>query len=69
MPYYRCPECGLTTHSVAGYSTVGMCASCAAPLPFETRFDPAVTHNRASAGMPTNATQSDTWQFEEDVAQ
>jgi len=60
MPYYRCPECGLTTHSVAGYSTVGMCASCAAPLPFE---DPA------SAGMPTNATQSGAWQLEEDVAQ
>jgi anti-sigma regulatory factor (Ser/Thr protein kinase) len=33
MPYYRCPECGVTTHSVAAYSTIGLCASCAAPLP------------------------------------
>lgn len=46
MPYYRCPRCGLITHSVAGYSTVGMCASCAAPLPFGERLYPAVTHNR-----------------------
>jgi signal transduction histidine kinase len=46
MPYYRCPECGLLTHTVAGYSTVGMCASCAAPLPFEARLYPAVTHDR-----------------------
>ena len=47
MPYYRCPQCGLTTHSVAGYSTVGVCASCAAPLPFSARFDPAVAIDRA----------------------
>jgi anti-sigma regulatory factor (Ser/Thr protein kinase) len=46
MPYYRCPECGLISHSVAGYSTVGMCASCAAPLPFGPRLYPAVTHDR-----------------------
>jgi len=49
MPYYRCPECGLTTHSVVGYSTVGMCASCAAPLPFGARLYPAETHDRAQA--------------------
>jgi hypothetical protein len=46
MPYYRCPECGLTTYSVARYSTVGMCASCAAPLPYEARLHPAITHDR-----------------------
>ncbi len=46
MPYYRCPECGLLTHSVAGYSTVGMCAACAAPLPFGARLYPVVTHDR-----------------------
>jgi anti-sigma regulatory factor (Ser/Thr protein kinase) len=46
MPYYRCPDCGLTTHSVAGYSTIGMCASCGAPLPFEARLYPGVRHDR-----------------------
>ena len=48
------------THSVAGYSTVGMCASCAAPLPFEERLYPAVTHDRtlvlrAGPGAPAKA--------------
>ena len=62
MPYYRCPECGLTTHSVAGFSTVGMCASCAAPLPFEARLYPAVTHDRtqvlrAGLAAPAEARQ------------
>lgn len=60
MPYYRCPECGLVTHSVAGYSTVGMCASCAAPLPLAGRLYPAVTHERAQVfraglGAPAKA--------------
>jgi hypothetical protein len=47
MPYYRCPECGLTTHSVAGYSSVGICASCAAPLPFEAPLHPAAAHDQS----------------------
>ncbi len=60
MPYYRCPECGLTTHSVAGYSTVGMCASCAAPLPTGPRLYPAETHDltqvlRAGLAAPAKA--------------
>src|SRR5688572_20611496 len=60
MPYYRCPECGLTTHSVARYSTVGVCASCAAPLPFRARLYPVVTHDRtqvlrAGLGAPAQA--------------
>jgi len=33
MPYYRCPACGLMSHSVAAYSTAGVCANCAAKLP------------------------------------
>jgi anti-sigma regulatory factor (Ser/Thr protein kinase) len=41
MPYYRCPACGLTAHSVAGYSTIGVCASCEAPLPADWKLDPA----------------------------
>ncbi len=49
MPYYRCPECGLTTHSVAGHSSAGMCASCAAPVPFEARLHPAMAHGRIRA--------------------
>jgi anti-sigma regulatory factor (Ser/Thr protein kinase) len=31
MPYYRC-RCGLMTYSAAGYSTVGSCPACSAPL-------------------------------------
>lgn len=62
MPYYRCPECGLITHSVAGYSTVGMCASCGAPLPFRARRHRAVTHDRTEvlrAGLPAPAKARD----------
>lgn len=33
LPYYRCPACGLLSHSVARYSTAGVCANCAAVLP------------------------------------
>jgi hypothetical protein len=61
MPYYRCPECGLTTHSVARYSTVGMCASCAAPLPFEAPLYPAVTPDRTQV-------QNGAFVLEKDVA-
>jgi anti-sigma regulatory factor (Ser/Thr protein kinase) len=32
MPYYRCPECGLTAHSVAGRFTRNVCPNCSAPL-------------------------------------
>jgi hypothetical protein len=67
MPYYRCPECGLTTHSVAGYSTVGECASCAAPLPFGAGLYPAVTLPLAD-GLRDAATQS-ALGLEEEVAQ
>jgi len=66
MPYYRCPECGLTTYSVARYSTVGMCASCAAPLPFEARLYPAVP---STVGARPDATQNGAFVLEEDVAQ
>ena len=39
MPYYRCPACGSLSHSVAGYSTAGSCAICAAPLPASAKLD------------------------------
>ncbi len=32
MPYYRCPGCGLTTHSVAGRFTANICPNCSSPL-------------------------------------
>jgi anti-sigma regulatory factor (Ser/Thr protein kinase) len=32
MPYYRCPDCGLTVHSVGGRSTRNTCPNCSAPL-------------------------------------
>src|SRR3954451_25383851 len=32
MPYYRCPHCGLTVHSVGGRSTANTCPNCAARL-------------------------------------
>jgi anti-sigma regulatory factor (Ser/Thr protein kinase) len=38
MPYYRCPDCGLTVHSAAVYSTVRVCPECAASLPGTARL-------------------------------
>ena len=32
MPYYRCPECGLTVHSVGGRFTRSTCPNCSARL-------------------------------------
>jgi anti-sigma regulatory factor (Ser/Thr protein kinase) len=32
MAYYRCPGCGLTTHSVAGRLSTNICPNCSAPL-------------------------------------
>jgi anti-sigma regulatory factor (Ser/Thr protein kinase) len=32
MPYYRCPDCGLTVHSVGGRFTRSACPNCAAAL-------------------------------------
>ncbi len=37
MPYYRCPACGSLSHSVAAYSTAGVCAVCSAPLPRDAK--------------------------------
>lgn len=39
MPYYRCPACGLLSHSVAAYSTAGVCANCSAALPDDARLE------------------------------
>lgn len=39
MPYYRCPACGSLSHSVAGYSTAGVCAVCEAELPDEAKLN------------------------------
>ena len=39
MPYYRCAACGAMSHSVAAYSTAGVCAVCSAPLPDEAKLD------------------------------
>ena len=38
MPYYRCPACGSLSHSVAVYSTAGVCAICAAELPDQAKL-------------------------------
>ena len=38
MPYYRCPACGSMSHSVAAYSTSGICAVCGAPLPDDAKL-------------------------------
>jgi len=32
MPYYRCPACRVTTHSVGGHLTANSCPECSAPL-------------------------------------
>ena len=39
MPYYRCPACGSMSHSVAAYSTAGVCANCSAALPDTAKID------------------------------
>jgi signal transduction histidine kinase len=39
MPYYRCPACGSMSHSVAAYSTAGVCAVCSAELPDDAKLD------------------------------
>jgi anti-sigma regulatory factor (Ser/Thr protein kinase) len=38
MPYYRCPECGLTVQSVAGRFTAKTCPKCALPLKGSNRI-------------------------------
>jgi anti-sigma regulatory factor (Ser/Thr protein kinase) len=38
MPYYHCPACGLTVHSVGGRFTRNLCPNCAAPLASEDRI-------------------------------
>ncbi len=37
MPYYRCPACGLTGYTAAGYSTASVCPTCSAALPQDSR--------------------------------
>jgi anti-sigma regulatory factor (Ser/Thr protein kinase) len=60
MPYYRCPECGLTVHSVAGRFTANVCPNCAAPLAgcdqlhIEERH-PAAISRRFAAQRPSAA--------------
>ena len=62
MPYYRCPACGLMSHSVAAYSTAGVCANCSADLPDHARLHvvsesfPAVSRSiRAGLAAPAQA--------------
>ena len=62
MPYYRCPACGSLSHSVAGYSTAGVCAICMAELPADAKLDSlpearfGVNRSmRASLGAPAEA--------------
>ena len=38
MPYYRCAACGVLSHSVAGHSSVGVCANCSSALPHHASF-------------------------------
>jgi anti-sigma regulatory factor (Ser/Thr protein kinase) len=47
MPYYRCPACGAMSHSVAAYSTAGVCAVCAAPLPDDAKLEVLPHHSVA----------------------
>jgi len=47
MPYYRCRACGAMSHSVAAYSTAGVCAVCAAPLPDDAKLDALPEHGVA----------------------
>jgi anti-sigma regulatory factor (Ser/Thr protein kinase) len=42
MPYYRCPACGLTSYSAAGYSDVPACPSCSGELPADARLYPGI---------------------------
>ena len=60
MPYYRCPACGLLSHSVAAYSTPGVCANCSAPLPDDAKLDVVsdegpVVSRRLAAGLAAPA--------------
>ena len=62
MPYYRCPACGLLSHSVAAYSTAGVCANCSAPLPEDAKLQvvsesvPTVSRSiRAGLDAPAQA--------------
>lgn len=62
MPYYRCPACGLLSHSVAVYSTTGACANCSAALPESAKLhvvsepSPAVSRSiRSGLNAPAQA--------------
>ena len=62
MPYYRCPECGLMSHSVAAYSTAGVCANCSVELPDHAKLHivsesvPGVSRSiRAGLSAPAQA--------------
>jgi serine/threonine-protein kinase RsbW len=37
LPYRECPGCGITVHSVGGYSSTSVCPICGAPLPSEPK--------------------------------
>lgn len=39
MPYYRCPACTLTVHSVAGRLRANLCPNCGAPLAAGDRIE------------------------------
>ena len=65
MPYYRCPECGLITHSVAALSE-DWAVACG---PDGCTVRCAVAGWPASAGKRTRATQSGTWLLAENAAQ
>ncbi len=65
MPYYRCPACGLLSHSVAAYSTTGVCANCSTALPEDARLEivpeapPTVSQSiQAGLGAPAAARQA-----------
>jgi anti-sigma regulatory factor (Ser/Thr protein kinase) len=48
MPYYRCPDCGLTLQSVAGRFTAKTCPKCSVPL---SRSDQTYVPERAATAM------------------
>jgi anti-sigma regulatory factor (Ser/Thr protein kinase) len=76
MPYYRCPSCGLTVHSVNGRFTANICPNCAAPLAganqlhIEERHPAAITRRfaarRESAAAARRELDTLLWNLDDD---
>jgi anti-sigma regulatory factor (Ser/Thr protein kinase) len=74
MPYYRCPECGLTVHSVGGWFTRSTCPNCSATLvssdriQIEEHHPAAITREfpleRGAAGSARREIETLQWNLE-----